>query len=1537
MKATLITPERIFSLSLPEKVTGKFKFQDIENKSPLFQFSILASNGKWRVNLTKKIKPMFNNSEVDYIELESGKILKFQVVDKKSNYFVYLFVESSLNGSDIFNRYIIPVNGIVYIGRNPDNHIVYEKGIVTSKHARLVIKNSEISIYDGEDSRPSANGVFVNSVKTTYQKLNLGDVIWILGLKIIVGLNFLAINNPEMKVRINILQKLQSQTYLITDEEFEFEEKKKFSVSPRFKKDIEQKTFKIDSPPSNQIGEEMPFLFVLGPSVTMGMASMTTALFAINNAMANGNIKAAIPSIVMSGSMLLGTVLWPTLSKTFDKKRKIRKENLRQSRYSDYLEKQRLNIKSEITSQENILKENFITVDECLSIIFNQNPKLWERSIQQNDFLSLRLGLGSVPLLADFQYSERAFTLIEDNLLENLYSICENQQNKTLTQVPLTISLFKDFISGLVGNVSDTVKFSKGLILQLISYYSYQEVKLVFLCNEELKEQFEFVKWIPHTWSDDKKFRFVAFNEEESNEISSYLTRVFETRSEINEREFEKVSPYYVIFTYKPNSLIKNILAENRNLYFSVINICEEVYNLPKETSMVVEIKENTGRFYNKNNTNGIQSPFTPDIYVDEVLDKVAIELANTELNISENIYALPKMLTFLEMFGVGKIEHLNPLIRWKENDPTKSLQASIGVDTNGSPFHLDLHEKFHGPHGLIAGTTGSGKSEFIITYILSLALNYHPNEVAFVLIDYKGGGMGEAFKNLPHTVGVISNLDGSAIKRSLVSIESEIKRRQSVFKKAGAEVGISNIDIYKYQQLYREKSVREPLPHLLVIADEFAEFKSQQKDFYEKIVSAARIGRSLGVHLVLATQKPTGVVDDQVRSNSKFKICLKVQDREDSIEMLRRPDAANIVETGRFYLQVGFNELFELGQSAWAGAPYYPSDEIVVEKDNAVAVISTNARTVAKAKPKTQNTISNPKKQVDAIVEYLGKVAKEENITTKLLWLDPIPSIILLEEIKVKYSAKSKKEFTLNPIIGVYDSPATQNQDIIRVPLSESGNVLVYGSAGSGKTTFINAFVYSLITEHTADEINVYMLDFASETLRAFKKAPQIGDVVLVNESEKVTNLFKMLNGELHTRKRLFADFGGDYNSYISSGNTVPSIVVIINNYGALREIYEEREQDIALLSREGTKYGIYFVITVLGTSGISFRLTQNFMQVFVMQLNKEEDYVTVLGKTDGLYPEKFKGRGLVKTDSIYEFQVAHITEDSVPFNFIQNICNELSNNWTGKNADKIPVLPKQVDIEFLDYYKDKQNPLNVSIGVNKNSLKISYYPFYGAYITPIYSAGKECTQFAYDLSIFMKRSELDVCIIDINNLLADSDKSGLKYFSSKEKCFEVIDDWFNDVKERFTINKNALANNEITPKFPQKIYVLIGIADLVKVSETIYVNSEDKMYDANNNKLLLSLANGSDKFFQTVIIVDQIKNLNTISYSQWYTKHIGKTNGIWVGNGFASQNQFDVTKKNTDMRSELPKDFGFVVKNGKAETVKLLSSLPLEEDDDE
>ena len=268
-----------------------------------------------------------------------------------------------------------------------------------------------------------------------------------------------------------------------------------------------------------------------------------------------------------------------------------------------------------------------------------------------------------------------------------------------------------------------------------------------------------------------------------------------------------------------------------------------------------------------------------------------------------------------------------------------------------------------------------------------------------------------------------------------------------------------------------------------------------------DQLISTARIGRSLGVHLILATQKPSGVVNDQIWSNSRFKVCLKVQDAQDSNEVIKRPDAATIKETGRFYLQVGYNELFQMGQAAYAGAPYYPQDKVYKEIDSSVNFIDNIARSIKSIDVPRSNKLELKGEQLPNIVKYLSSLAEKENIKVHPLWLDKLKSIIYIDDLKKKYQF-NKIAYNITPIIGEYDNPKEQKQGLVTLDFVNRGNAIIYST--TEKNTITNTILYSLITTYTSEEINIYVLDFDSETLKIYQESPSVGDVVFVNEKEK-------------------------------------------------------------------------------------------------------------------------------------------------------------------------------------------------------------------------------------------------------------------------------------------------------------------------------------------------------------------------------------------------------------------------------------------------
>jgi DNA segregation ATPase FtsK/SpoIIIE, S-DNA-T family len=1524
MQLSLLKGDVIYTCVLPEKKKGQYWITEVTTDG--VEERVIGVEGienHWVLKSNRKAAIFDNGEHVKEVNLEPRKIYSIKL--KKTDEEAILLSEPNTNDRKVFKKLILPPNGKITIGRNDECDIRYFSPFTSSIHAELLISGNQLSIRDNK----SYNGTFVNGTRVTSQELHPGDVIYILGLKIIIGNRYIAINNPNNQVTYNdhvFIEYEKQQAITVNNEEEEVEEQVSnvFFRSPRFKRDIKKKEIKIDSPPSLGNQEQTPLMLMLGPSITMGTASLFTGIVTLNNALNNGNLMTAMPTLVMSISMLIGMILWPILTRRYEGKKKRKDELARQEKYKSYLDDIRKQMANEKEHQRRILHENHITIKECMERIKQRKRNLWERTHLQNDFLTLRLGLGTLPLEVDLKVPEKKFSLEDDVLKDELDRLVEEPRN--LEQVPISLSLTEDWISGIIGKREHVLPLVKSLIFQTTALHSYDEVKLVFLYNQKESEKWEFVKWLPHVWDDNKVMRFIATNPTEVKEISSFFEKELAERSRIsNSDDLKSITPYYLIFAMDKGlaakaEMINMVLKHKKNHGISLIHLFDELMNLPKECSIVVQHDGDEAKIYDKDDISGEYISFQADKYLDVNEMELAKSLANIQLDSTLSKFTLPTMLTFLDMFEVGKIEHLNALTRWKENDPTRTLQTPIGVDTSGEKFYLDLHEKFHGPHGLIAGMTGSGKSEVIMTYILSLAVNYHPHEVAFILIDYKGGGMANAFTDLPHLAGTITNLDGSAVKRSLISIQSELKRRQAIFAEASKTLNVSNIDIYKYQKLFREGQVSEPLQHLFIISDEFAELKTQQPEFMEQLVSAARIGRSLGVHLILATQKPSGVVDDQIWSNSKFRICLKVQEKADSMDVIKRPDAAELSVTGRFFVQVGFNELFELGQSAWGGAPYYPSERVEKKIDDSVVVIDKQGRLLKEVKiNKRQMMVTNPQKQIDEINKYLSGIAKEENIRVRPLWLEPIPQKIYLNELKEKYKVTRPTNFEINPVIGEIDDPANQRQLVMTFPLSKEGNAVIYGSATSGKSTFLRTLIYSLMQDHSAAELNLYLLDFGSETLRAFSKAPHVGDVLLSHEAEKVNNLFKMLYQEVEQRKKQFSDYGGDYQSYRkATKTTLASIVIVIHNIAAFTEMFEDKEEALGYLTREGLKYGIYFIVTAANTGAVRYRLLQNFKQLFVLQLNDTSDYSGVLGNVEGVYPSKLKGRGIYKTDQVYEFQIAlvHQELDNI-LEYIRNYCDNLAKK-SQMFARRIPTLPDRVDCDFLmNEIKNSPNG-RIPVGVEKNSLDISYFEYDRSYINLVLSQNNEKADFVQGLAeLLIEKGHSTVTVLDPEDKFLHDSSKAYSYQGKQSDYDKSVVEMFNLLVLRNNTYKDALAARETAPCFEKQIYIITSLSAL-----QIRLSADPK------DKLKILLEKGDRTYNVHFFICDSASYLSTVSFEPWFKTHLSMKDGIWIGNGITNQYQFKLNKITNDMYQEIGEDFGYIIKNGNTSIVKLLTS---------
>ena len=1534
MKILVLKKERIITTTLPNTIYGDFQIVDVDNNgNQVDLITIKEQNGKWVLTNTEDTQVIVNNQKVYSVNLFD--YFSCEILYRKSDYKYILYCLPTYENTTLYQ--VTDAN--IQIGNN-NADILYQNNFLGNFGAKIYYDNAWYI-----EVLTDTNFIYLNNKSVKKERLYNGDVVFAVGLRIVVLGNYMIINNPNNMVRLNA-QKFKairlSEVALQGEIEEELEiynEEDYFFRNPRFKRNIQEEKFSIDSPPENQDPEGTPFLLTMASSMTMAASSSMSLYSVISRLDQGADPKELFPSIMMTGIMLFSSLLIPIITRIYEKRKNKSKEKLRQDKYSNYLDERKQEIDNKIVEQKAILVENNSTNEKCFAMIMNKENTLWERKITHDDFLSLRVGIGDIDAKIEVSYEKERFTLVEDNLKNKLHEL--GGGDKKIKEVPVTIPLAEKNIVAITADVKNGYAFLETLILEMLAYHSYEDLKLVVLTQEENENYFEYLKLTPFVWNDQKTFRFFGTCKEEINQISAYLINEFMNRKfkdreggNISDSDYKSHIPYYVIITdnYKNIrnvEIFDKLLNEKINYGFSILAIDRNLRRLPDEAKVFINISSDTSLMLEPDLTAGIRQEFKADLNTYS-MKLLTDKISNVPIELQKGKFNLPETYTFLEMYNVGRVEQLNVLSRWKESNPISSLQAPVGIGENGDFVFLDVHEKVHGPHGLIAGMTGSGKSEFIITYILSMAINYHPYEVSFVLIDYKGGGLAGAFENkdtgmkLPHVAGTITNLDQAEITRALTSLNSELRRRQKIFNEARDKVNESTIDIYKYQKLYRNGQVDEPLSHLIIISDEFAELKMQQPEFMDELMSIARIGRSLGVHLILATQKPSGVVNDQIWSNSRFKVCLKVQDRSDSMDMLKRPDAASITNTGAFFLQVGFNEYFYYGQSAWTGAPYYPSDFRQKKVDMGIDFINNFGQVFKTIGNNKKKNIKSSGEEITNIITYLDDIADKENIMVNQLWLNKISAFIKVDALKNKYNYK--KDITINPVIGEFDDPVNQQQHLLTLPISELGNTLVYGIPGSGKELVLTTTIYSCATTYTPDEVNFYILDFASETMQNLRAIPHVGDVLLVNDKDKLENLFKLINTYLEQRKQLFINYAGSIIEYKkATGKDVPAIIVVINGFDSFSEAYPDYTELLTKYTRECPRFGIYFMLTASGTNSVRFKLSQNFKIVLGLELNDKSDYYSILGKTT-ITPSKGVGRGLVKVnDGIYEFQTAHPSKKEESSVFFRNLAEELKQKYKNK-ALAIPVLPDKVNMKlFVDSLDDLNN---IPIGVYKDNLDICKFDFKKNFFNKVTASDVENTlSFTKELlSIFNCINKFKTYLIDATGTISDNFANITKYTSNFDSVFTGTNDSLSKIYEEL---KTSNFDQTSISKY-QPIVLFINGFDSFKSKLTVEISDiMSNLFEIFSKTNLIH-----------IIVIDSIDNFKKYEFENWFKSINLADHAIWIGEGIGNQFTIKLTRSSDRvLQTPIANNFGYSIVNGKHALIKVLEfdSKALEEKNSE
>ncbi|HKY68200.1 MAG TPA: FtsK/SpoIIIE domain-containing protein, partial [Acidimicrobiales bacterium] len=577
----------------------------------------------------------------------------------------------------------------------------------------------------------------------------------------------------------------------------------------------------------------------------------------------------------------------------------------------------------------------------------------------------------------------------------------------------------------------------------------------------------------------------------------------------------------------------------------------------------------------------------------------------------------LPATIRLLPLLDLEECTPDALLARWKAAGVDPRPAAPIGVSEDGV-FSIDFVGD--GPHGLVGGTTGAGKSELLRSMVAGLAASVDPDHLTFVLVDFKGGSAFDECATLPHTVGMVTDLDEHLAERALRCLEAELKHRERTLREVGAT------DLPDYLR----KGLPEPMPRLIVIIDEFATLKAELPQFIDALVGVAQRGRSLGVHMLLATQRPQGAISDNIRANTNMRIALRMQDANDSKDVIDVADAAAIPRTspGRAYVRLGPGEVVAIQSALSTGAR---SGTVTAHIDVAPFAYGPQPRLPAPSRPTEHDWADlatddgEPETDLSVLVSTIGEAfSRTGRPPPRRPWPDPLPSDIDLDEVIDAGLAAQRPGAPPTVFLAMADDPDAQTQYPVGwVPTD--GNLLIYGIGGSGTTTALSSVVLSLARERTPDDLHVYVLDMGAGELEALAPLPHVGGVVVAGERERQTRLVRFLRSELDRRRALG----------VAAARAEPAIVTVVDGWSAFAAEYADYSGTAVWdawvrVMADGPEVGLYAVVAADRAMAVTMSVASLVRQRLAMRLSDKNDY-TNFGIRSAAVPEMEPGRALV------------------------------------------------------------------------------------------------------------------------------------------------------------------------------------------------------------------------------------------------------------------------------------------------------------------
>jgi S-DNA-T family DNA segregation ATPase FtsK/SpoIIIE len=940
---------------------------------------------------------------------------------------------------------------------------------------------------------------------------------------------------------------------------------------------------------------------------------------------------------------------------------------------------------------------------------------LWTRRDEHASFLALRLGLGALPSRHEFEIPGQRKGPAD------LWALVRGLQARLalVDATPAVENLAQSGGIGVAGHLDLARSVARGLVAQLAGLHSPAELTIAAVASSTSARDWDWLKWLPHVDGSGSPLASpsLATGGPGATALIAELEELIAVRQEAARDQSAEVRLPIVVLVVEDDAPVERArlvsLAEaGPQVGIHLLWVAPSINRVPAACRTFVDVgaaADQSLAGYVHTGI-GVEPIECEGLTLDEArtFARTLAPVVDAGARV-EDASDLPRSVSFLQIVGpeLGS-DHEAVLDRWRE---TKSIltgsHASLpgpksrpnlrAVFGQGSaePFALDLRND--GPHALVGGTTGSGKSEFLQAWILGLAATHSPQRIAFLFVDYKGGAAFAECVRLPHTVGLVTDLSPHLVRRALTSLRAELRYREHLFNRKKVK------DIVEFERT----GDPEVPPSLVIVVDEFAALATEVPEFVDGVVDVAQRGRSLGLHLILATQRPAGVIRDNLRANTNLRVALRMADEADSVDVLGVPMAASFdpAVPGRAAAKTGPGRI-KVFQSGYAGG--WTSDvpeasEIMIEELRFGASASWAAPNDPEEEARRAQASQGPN-DIARIVRTVGKAATTASI--------PEPRRPWLPELAHSYdfSKLPNRRTDAELVIGVVDDAAAQAQPTVSYLPDRDGNMAVIGTGGSGKSTTLRTLAVASAITMRGGPVQVYGLDFAAGGLQMLEGLPHVGSIVSGDDEERVARLLRWLRDLVDDRAVRFAEArAGNIVDYrkIAERPDEPRILLLLDGMGAFRETYESSVASpwfsvFSQIATDGRQVGVHVIVTGDRAGSIPTSLSSSIQRRLVLRLANPDDYAMLGVDADVLTPMSPPGRGLL--DGL-ETQVAVLGGDpnvAVQARELEALAEAASKAGLAA-AKPIERLSDSIPLESLP----QRSALKVTIGIADDDLK--------------------------------------------------------------------------------------------------------------------------------------------------------------------------------------------------------------------------------------